>query len=395
MEKAVRAVIQRHLRGWAPYPHIEVVTTAVGHIVNWGGAGDMLNRKRMVTIDTVGSPSKRDFSIKKLLGERKWTRQDMHMMDCDEHLHAMQPWAIAVVPRRIEALSTQECVSILAHLHNSWRGNARAKGFLELVQAQKFTPAIELHTAIDVLAAASTQESIHNEKKQIAPLARILIGYAMDNECKAWSCKLSHHCGKWNDMAIVAWRGDSSWNVCIIPVDNPILFSDYNWQQTHAGLVFHDKLSQTAPVDTLVTRGSYERYARSHYREPDLEDVHWDSVHALLSSPIVSIEPDTAWIQPIAAAFQKELATSAVITNEQYAFMRAFEEKAFDYLMVCATTLEGRGIAGCMAVSRSLDEPAKNIQDWQMRLTVWNNVIIGMQQNELNIDGAIFEGVGL
>lgn len=394
MEKAVRSVIQRHLRGWAPYPHIEVVPTASGHSVHWRAAEDMLNMKLLVTINTVGLPARRDFSIKTVLGERKWTRQDMHMMDCDEHLNARQPWATAVAPGRIEALSTQECISILNHLRKSWQSNARAKSFLDLVHIQNFTPATELHTALDVLAEASTSESMYSEKTQIAPLARILIGHAMDNERKAWSCKFSHPRVKWNDMAIVAWKGYSSWNVCIVPVDDPILFSDYHWQQTHAGLVFYDKLSWTAPVDTLITRGSYERYTRSHYIEPDLEAVHWDSVYALLSSPIASIEPDTAWVQPIVAAFQKGLGTSACITNEQYAFMCAFEEKAFDCLIACATTLEGRGIAGCIAVSRSLDEPAKNVQDWQKRLLVWNNIIAGMQQEELKIDSNVFEGVG-
>ena len=43
-------------------------------------------------------------------------------------------------------------------------------------------------------------------------------------------------------------------------------------------------------------------------------------------------------------------------------------------------------------MSRSLDEPAKNVQDWQKRLLVWNNIIAGMQQEELKIDGNVFEG---
>lgn len=184
-------------------------------------------------------------------------------------------------------------------------------------------------------------------------------------------------------MAMTAWKSDSSWNVCIVPLDDPVLFSDYHWLLTQAGLVFHD---------TLTTRESYERSARNYVMVSELETTHWDSLHALFSAPIAPIERDAMWIKPLVAAFDKGLATSKSITREQYSFMRAFEEKAFDCLITSAITPQGRTIAGCMAVARSLDEPAKNVKDWQKRLLVWNNIIAGMQHEEFKIDGDVFEG---
>lgn len=392
MEQTIRATILRHLRGWAPYPHVQVITTESGHDVHWRASEDMLNSKKTVNITTVGLPARREFSITKVEGARKWTRKDMHIMNCDANLEAVQPWAVAVAPKRIDALLPQECIPILEHLRASWKGNIRATRFLDLVHAQNFTPRVELHTAIDVLAEASTSESMYREKTQIAPLARIVIGHAMNNESNAWSCKFSHPSGRWSNMAMTAWKSESSWNVCIVPLDDPILFSDYRWLVTQAGLVFHDKLPWSAPADTLTTRGSYERFTRSYVMASELETTHWNSLHALLSAPIAPIELDATWIKPLVSAFDKGLTTSTSITREQYSFMRAFEEKAFDCLITSATTPQGRKIAGCMAVSRSLDEPAKNVQDWQKRLLVWNNIIAGMQQEELKIDGNVFEG---
>lgn len=398
MEKSVRAAIQRHMRGWAPYPHVRVTATEQGHLVRWGSASDILNASLCMEIDTAGTPSRRDFAILSTHGTRAWEKSDMRIMENDPDLTAYSPWGVSPSPARMAALTLDECSGALEHIRLCWAKNPKALSMLHLVDTQGFAPRIALHTALDVLAASSTPDALHNPKEVMEPLARIALGHAMQSPRKAWACKFGHpeSDSRWRDMTLVAWQDPGGWNVAIAPRDNPILFSDYHWQETDKGLVFYDRLPSDAPSDTMQSRGSYERYGRSQHTLASVVDVHWDSAKAMLSSSIVAVEPDTAWTKPVKAALKKELQTSKSISPEYYSFMRSFEEKAFDYLSAKAVTPDALALGMRMTVGRSLDAPGKTIGDFQARLAAWGTAMEGAaKKEEMVVDGNLFEGLGL
>lgn len=396
MEKSVRAAIQRHQRGWSPYPHVRVTTTPVGHRVRWVSAKDMLDAAAYVEIETTGTPSRSDFSILSVLGTRTWDKTDVRIMENDPNLEALVPWSSVASPARIAALDADACVDTLANLRLSWARNASAKKMLDLVEAQSFSPAVALRTSLDVLAAASTPEALHEPKTQMECLARIALGHAMDSKRKAWACKFGHaEAGRWNDMTLVAWQDPGGWNLTIGPRDNPILFSDYHWQDTPGGLVFYDRLPSGAPEETMRSRGSYERYARSQHTLDNLAALHWEALHAVLSSKTLVVEPDSAWTKPVKAALKKGLDTSTSISPEYHSFIRSFEEKAFGYLASKAMTSEGKALGMRMTIGRSLDEPSQTVADFQHRLMAWGLAMTnGFKKEDMVVDGSVFEGLG-
>lgn len=396
MEKSVRAAIQRHMRGWAPYPHVQVISTKQGHLVRWRSARDMLDASACVEIETVGTPARSDFSILAVRGTRTWEKTDARIMENDASLEAHSPWAFSADPARIAMLSANDCTDTLQHLRLSWAKNPLARQTLDLVDAQSFSPAVALHTSLDALAAASTPEALHEPKTQMECLARIALGHAMNSKRKAWACKFGHADeGRWSDMTLVAWQDPGGWNMTIGPRDNPILFSDYHWEDTSKGLVFYDRLPSDAPSETMRSRGSYERYARSQHSLDNLAGLHWKTLHTVLSSKIALVEPDTAWTKPVAAALKKRLDTSKSISPEYHSFMRAFEEKAFDYLSAQAATPAGQALGMRMTIGRSLDEPAKSVADFQQRLVDWGLAMgNSSKKEEMVVDGNVFEGFG-
>ena len=396
MEKSVRSAIQRHLRGWAPYPHVQVMETEKGHRVKWSSVQDILDPYQRVVIDTEGTPARRNFGIVGVHGARKWERSDAHMMDKDPHLLTLQPWAFAAVLGSIAALSKDEAAETLTHLKVVWNKNSDAALIFRMLDAQQLSPVIALHACLDALALASTPDALHEPMLHTAPLARILLGHAMASERKAWACKFGHPQGEWSNMALVAWKHSSGWSMSIVSQDNPRLFSDYHWQGTPGGLVFYDRLPSNAPDDTMISRGSFERYARSYHSNEAMLSTHWKQLQSLCLSKPASIEPDTVWTRPIGAAFKKSLFTSTSISLEYYSALRAFEEQAFDYLSSRAATPEGMAVSACMTIGRSLDAPPKDIADFQSRFSSWGFALTKKIENEnFVVDSHVFEGLGV
>lgn len=392
MEKAVRAAIQRHLRGWAPYPNVQVTETQLGHQVLWRDANDILSAQKSARIETRGMPSRRNFTILNAQGERRWTRQDVHMMEFDEHLTASLPWTAWAAQKGLEQMSSQECSTMLVHLHSAARDNAPMRFLLELVRKQNFHPRNALHTALDALALASTPETRHVELPKAAPLARILVGHAMQSEGKAWACEISHSEGKWSDMAAVAWQHGQDWNLSIVPRNNPIIFCDYRWEASAGGLLFKNARERGAPEDTAAGRGSYERYSGSYHLGATLHELHAESIAAVLASPRKAVvEPDSVWLKPIVEGVKSGLAEKTPIAHEYYSLMRAFEEKAFAYLSSHARTPQGWALGACMTVSRSLEGPPQNVKEWQPRLLLWDNAIAGRTVEMIPISSDLWE----
>ena len=394
MEKSVRSAIQRHLRGWAPYPHVRVSETEKGHCVQWGDAIDILNMALYAEIHTTGKPSQRDFTIVKSKGSRVWQKSDMHIMDHNESQSALRPWAFPVALERVAALSQDDCMATLTHLRAAWHKNQHARNMLNLVEIQNFSPAIALHTSLDVLVAASGSDACYEPETHIEPLVRILLGHAMDSDHGTWACTFSQVDTNFNNLVLLAWREPGGWNVSIIPNECPILFSDYHWEDTTEGLIFYDRLPANAHEDMMMGRGSRERYLRSHNVFNAIG--HRKRFCTLVTSKPIVLDPDKAWTDPIGAVVRDKLPEASEYSLVDYSLMRAFEEKAFDYLSSNAKTPAGRALGACMNVVRSLSEPTKHMKDFQKRLVVWNTAIQSVSnKEEVNISSELFEGIGI
>lgn len=379
MEKAIRSAIQRHHRGWNPYPHVRVVETGAGHRVYWNDANNLLSRKHQVVVESTGMPSKRDFRIDSVVGTRAWTSDDGRMMERDEHLAAVYPLALGAKHAHLAAMSTDDCRTTMEHLGRSWAGHPVAHRLLTLVQAQSFSPDVALRTALDALACVP-QEMIAGEEPCVAPFARILVGHAMQSPTNTWSSTFGHIAGKWTNMNIVAWGEGDDWRMCIIPEGNPMVYSDYAWSMGDKGVQFLDKLSPGSPIALRAGRGSYERYQKVHRHHGVEERAHLQAFETLLASPRAKNEPDGTWTKPIAQAVASGLhqKSGADISPEYYSLMRAFEECAFDFLRKHASTPEGQAVVAAMHVARSLEESPRNVVQWFSHLERWGLAISGV-----------------
>ena len=385
MEKAVRSAIQRHHRGWSPYPHVRVEKTSHGHRVHWSDPVDILNKGLQVVIDSVGMPSKRDFKIQSVKGWREWTSDDGRMMERDEHLAKLFPLTHGASRVHLSALSLDECRTAMEHLRLVWGRHAVVNRLLTLVEAQHFDAPIALRTALDALACVS-REMIECEESEVAPFARIAVGHAMQSETSTWACSFGHSAGKWSSMVLLAWGQDDDWRVCIIPQGNPIVYSDYAWSMTDKGVAFTDKLSPESPSALRPGRGSYERYQKIYRKDSVEEKAQVEAFEKLLSKTIVPTEPDDTWLQPIAHAVSSGLhkEKTSGFSPEYYSLMRAFEEGAFDYLRAHARTPQGHAVVAAMHVARSLEEPPRNIAQWFSHLERWALAIAGAPTVDLH-----------
>ncbi len=385
MEKAVRSAIQRHHRGWSPYPHVRVVETSDGHRVYWNNPNNILNKTGQVVVQSTGMPSKRDFRIHSVAGTRRWTSDDSRMMERDEHLASVYPLALGAGHAHVAALSADECRSTLEHLGRAWQAHPVANGLLTLVHAQHFSPDVALRTALDALACVP-QEMIEREEPCIAPIARIAVGHAMQSQTNAWASAFGRFAGKWTDMNVLAWGQGDDWRLCIIPQGNPIVYSDYAWSMTDKGVQFVDKLSPESPSSLRAGRGSYERYQRVQRHYGVEEKAHLQAFETLLSRPIVQSEPDETWTKPIAQAVTEGLhhKSKSDVSPEYYSLMRAFEECAFDFLRKHASTPQGQAVVAAMHVARSLEESPRNVVQWFSHLERWGMAISGVAALEVH-----------
>ncbi len=379
MEKAIRSAIQRHHRGWNPYPHVRVVETSGGHRVHWSDANNLLSKKNQVVVESTGMPSKRDFRINSVVGTRMWTSDDGRMMERDEHLAAVYPLALGAKSAHVAAMSTDDCRTVMEHLVLAWKNHPVASQLMTLVQAQHFSPSVALRTSLDALACVP-QEMIERGESCIVPFARIAVGHAMQSQTNTWSSTFGHVAGKWTDMKIVAWGEGDDWRMCIIPAGNPIVYSDYAWSMTGKGVHFLDKLSPGSPHALWEGRGSYERYQKLHRFHEVEEREHFQAFTTFLSNPIVKSEPDETWTKPIAQAVASGLhkKSGADVSPEYYSLMRAFEECAFDFLRKHASTPEGQAVVAAMHVARTLEESPRNVVQWFPHLERWGLAISGV-----------------
>lgn len=391
MEKAVRAAIQRHMRGWSPYPNVRVVPTERGHTVYWAPKEDILSKSELVRIDTEGTPSKSNFAMLRVAGERQWTRDDMHMMEHDEYLRAMKPRMIQPPTASILALSEQECQQAMEHVKACFKHVADAAQWLDLIKKQSFSTKNALHTTLDVLAMGGQVESWSESKENVGAMVRVLLGHAVESEQPVWACAFSHLKGPWNDMGIAIWQDDAQWHVSVVSQKEPMVYSDYRFVKgAQKQLQFVDKLPENGPRDMWQSRGSVERYYQSYHRSSHLGAIHYASFEQLLSGAVSQVAADSIWVQPLqkGPALDWKQGEFAI---EYHSFARTFEEKAFQCLSVAASTPAGQSLLACMSVSKTLEEPTKNMTEWQTRLAVWQQAMHGQNTLAFTIDSCLFE----
>lgn len=395
MEKAVRAAIQRHMRGWAPYPHVRVVPTEGGHRVDWYPQDDLLNKERMVRIETEGVPSKSSFVMKRSTGERQWSRDDSHMMEHNKKTSTLEHWLQAPPTSSIYKLNADECKEALAHTYAAFEQFEEANALLALVRQQGFSVKTSLHTSLDVLSQGRCAYSELDAYDKIRMATRVLLGHAMDSELPVWSCQFGHVKGPWNELAIAIWPDDKQWHISVASRKEPLLYSDYRFvKDANERLQFVDKLEEDSHRHLRIGRGSVERFYKSYYREMRLVLIHLNSLQQLLSTAIPVVDADSTWVQPLAAGLPEEW-QQGEFSVEYYSFARAFEEKAFQCLSVHRNTAEGERLYACMSVSKTLEEPTQSMEEWEKRLAIWQQAMLGNTASSYPVDSNLFESIGL
>lgn len=378
MERSIRAAILRHARGWCPYPHVQVESIDYGHRVVWGDARDPLNANKHVIVLTSGFPSKRDFKMLSTTGSRNWMKQDLRMMENDPTLSLHNPRSSMCNTSTLALLSEDKCLHQLQHLQRSWSENVEAKEVLELVAAQKFSPANALHTAMDALAYSYGDElnsSTTSLPNMLNLYMRIALGHAiagaLDQSETAWACSVSDPTGSFkriqppvidNQMSFVAWQEDQLWRTALVSKTEPVVYMQYKWNQTDQGLVLQDNANEIA--------GNYGFVQKQHQMLYDNTGDRFNNQKEALTNMLMNpsrIHPDDAWLVPMLEGFWPPVS----FVNQYFQLVHTFQDLAHRSLSSHAKTEKGLAWMSCMSVQASLEEPVKDYPELIRRREQW------------------------